>query len=523
MKRLSIALIVVMVLAFVTPALAVYTISYDSAFHDGLIRFYDEATKKYGYMDTEGNVVIKAQYALADDFFNGNAVVSKKNPPETMIINTRGEVVLKTPNQNYVFETSLIQGALTAHVREIKNGRLDYKGFVLINEKGKVITSKPLMFVFPFDENGLALVGEGNMPKSGATITSSGNVYYMATWNGNTPVYAASRYYFIDRNGKRISDTYDACNLFSEGFAVVQKLQKNGEWAYGYIDTRGKEIVAPKYKWAGEFTGGLAPVFDGKWGFINTSGDVAVELKYDLVNYFKDGLAVVATGEDDDMKYGYIDTEGNAVIDEIYDKAGGFQNGVAAVQSGIMWGFIDKSGSWVVSPQYKLVNRIGDTGLFAVQEPSVPQIVNENGDFIDVVTNGKTYKDGAPVMKVEIPFGDFNMINFLDESGEFTCINGVDNGIGGEEFFVKNGSGMLGIIDGQGNEIAPAIYESISASTDDSGIILVCKDGKYGYLSKEGKALTKTVYDRASVFDGAGIAWKGNVWYIIGPDGTEHY
>ena len=203
MKRLSIALIVVMVLTFVTPALAVYTISYDSAFHDGLIRFYDEATKKYGYMDTEGNVVIKAQYALADDFFNGNAVVSKKNPPETMIINTRGEVVLKTPNQNYVFETSLIQGALTAHVREIKNGRLDYKGFVLINEKGKVITSKPLMFVFPFDENGLALVGEGNMPKSGATITSSGNVYYMATWNGNTPVYAASRYYFIDRNGKR--------------------------------------------------------------------------------------------------------------------------------------------------------------------------------------------------------------------------------------------------------------------------------------------------------------------------------
>jgi hypothetical protein len=78
---------------------------------------------------------------------------------------------------------------------------------------------------------------------------------------------------------------------------------------------------------------------------------------------------------------------------------------------------------------------------------------------------------------------------------------------------------MLGIIDGQGNEIAPAIYESISASTDDSGIILVCKDGKYGYLSKEGKALTKTVYDRASVFDGAGIAWKGNVWYI--PSLTE--
>ena len=523
MKRLSIALIVVMVLTFVTPALAVYTIRNGSVFHDGLIRFYDEATKKYGYMDTEGNVVIKAQYALANDFFNGNAVVSKQNPPESMIINTRGEVVLKTPNKNYEFKTSLIHGALTAEVREIKNGRLYFKGFVLINEKGKVINSKPVMYVSPFGENGLALVGEGNLPQNGSGSTvNMGNTYYYATWSGNTPVYVANRYYFIDRNGKRVSDIYDGCGEFSEGFAVVGRQQKNGTMLYGYIDAQGKEIVAPKYQYANKFAEGLAPVFNGKYGFINASGDVVVELKYDMVNYFKDGLAMVATGEGDDRKYGYIDTEGNAVIDEIYDDAGSFVDGIAAVQSGIMWGLIDKSGSWVVPPRYELINRI-DTGLFVVREPSVPQIVNENGDFIDIVTNGKTYKDGAPVLKVEIPFGDFNMINFLDESGSFTGINGVDSGIGGEEFFVKNGSGMLGIIDTQGNEIVPPIYETITPSEDDSGIIRAGKDGKFGYLSKEGRSLTKIVYDRASAFDGAGIAWKGDAWYIIGPDGTEHY
>ena len=59
----------------------------------------------------------------------------------------------------------------------------------------------------------------------------------------------------------------DACD-FNEGFARVQK-----DYKYGYINTKGEQIVECKFDDACDFSEGFARVKkDGKWGYINTKG-----------------------------------------------------------------------------------------------------------------------------------------------------------------------------------------------------------------------------------------------------------
>ena len=63
---------------------------------------------------------------------------------------------------------------------------------------------------------------------------------------------------------REFDDVFD----FNEGFARVRK-----DGMYGYINTKGEQIVECKFDDAYNFNEGFARVIkDGKWGYINTKG-----------------------------------------------------------------------------------------------------------------------------------------------------------------------------------------------------------------------------------------------------------
>lgn len=70
-----------------------------------------------------------------------------------------------------------------------------------------------------------------------------------------------------------------------------------------------------------------------KYGYINTKGEEIIPCIYDYVYYFEEGLAVV----EKDSKKGYIDKEGKEVIPCVYDNASDFANGIATVQKDGIW------------------------------------------------------------------------------------------------------------------------------------------------------------------------------------------
>jgi len=110
---------------------------------------------------------------------------------------------------------------------------------------------------------------------------------------------------------------------------------------WGYVDSNGREIIAPQYIYAYDFSGGLAYVAKGKWerrkewddkfwtaeqlwGRINKAGDEVIPCKFDRIENF------IYTGIED--------------RESSYLKAhfGGWENG--------NWGIIDYSGNWIVEP-----------------------------------------------------------------------------------------------------------------------------------------------------------------------------
>ena len=66
-----------------------------------------------------------------------------------------------------------------------------------------------------------------------------------------------------------------------------------------------------EFDYAGNFNEGFSAVKkDGKWGYINTKGEQIVECKFDDAYYFNEGFARVKK----DGKWGYINTKGCSVI-----------------------------------------------------------------------------------------------------------------------------------------------------------------------------------------------------------------
>ena len=81
---------------------------------------------------------------------------------------------------------------------------------------------------------------------------------------------------------------------------------------WGFIDTSGKEVIAPIYDSNAYFSEGLAFVeLNGKKMFIDKTGKVIREADYRSVGTFVDGIAPAMRGEVEFMQSFYIDKEGN--------------------------------------------------------------------------------------------------------------------------------------------------------------------------------------------------------------------
>jgi len=111
---------------------------------------------------------------------------------------------------------------------------------------------------------------------------------------------------YLNRAGQEaIPFVYKHCRPFACGRGAVCKegIYEWGHW--GFVDEKGREVVAPQYIDVGDFHEGLAWVCldngtskgfgfrGGKFGFINTQGEMVIPAVYDDVSSFYEGRALV--------------------------------------------------------------------------------------------------------------------------------------------------------------------------------------------------------------------------------------
>ena len=157
---------------------------------------------------------------------------------------------------------------------------------------------------------------------------------------------------YINTSGTEvIPSTNDYTTMFKDGIALVKV---HGQW--GAVDRSGTYIVHPQYSKMHYFCDDLAAVYDGrKWGYVGRDGIMLIPPAYDEADDFHEGLTHVRAADDVLIidKTGRIAFHLPAGLEFPWH----FSAGIAPIIKDGKWGFIDRNGSIVVSPQYSAVLR----------------------------------------------------------------------------------------------------------------------------------------------------------------------
>ena len=112
-----------------------------------------------------------------------------------------------------------------------------------------------------------------------------------------------------------VKPQFEDANPFSSGLA---RIREHG--LYGYADKSGSIRIAPQYKYAEDFSEGLAVVGDGagRYWYIDLHGDRTIASEFAAASPFFKGLANVELLPSDAAEaraaFAYIDTKGRRVF-----------------------------------------------------------------------------------------------------------------------------------------------------------------------------------------------------------------
>lgn len=162
---------------------------------------------------------------------------------------------------------------------------------------------------------------------------------------------------------------YDEVDDFVHGAARIRSGKK-----WGFINTSGKEIIAPKYDFVYDYDEDMADVMNnGKYGFIDKSGKEIIPLKYTAAHSFHEGLAAVAIND----KWGFINKAGKEVVALQYENQHDFHNGYVEVMKDHKHGMIDINGKLIIPLKYDAVFEQEQTKLIIARSGGNYQIYNK--------------------------------------------------------------------------------------------------------------------------------------------------
>lgn len=333
------------------------------------------------------------------------------------------------------------------------------------------------------------------------------------------PVNVNGKLGFIDKNGEMIAKPqYDPKNYFMyEDYDGPYPVNLNGKW--GVVDNKGQYIVKPQYSHIGFYSDGLAAVRckDGL-GFLDKRGKMVIQpqKKYKHTNGFWSGMAAVMN---DDGEWGYIDKSGKWVIDLKYDPETGeligepfaFENGLVLIEDGGSCGFIDIKGNWVIKP--KNICTIVDfgefsEGLISFSDGDKVGFYDQKGRLIIPCKYDAAsfFSDGLAAVKLNGKYG------YIDKKGceiipfQYDYAYHFSEGLAAVEM-----NGKYGYIDKTGQFVIQPQYEY--AKSPSEGLAAVQKDGKLAYIDKNGKVVIQTQIEHnifENNFSEESIYWRNN-------------
>ena len=332
------------------------------------------------------------------------------------------------------------------------------------------------------------------------------------------------KYGIINLEGKELTTfQYDEIMPF-QGMQDRLKISKDGK--IGVIDQEGKEWIAPQYL---EVTnlgknskeGFMVKAEDGKYGIVDDTNQVILVTKYDAISkVHEQDRYVVKQGE----KQVLVKKDGTEILttgsDEIIEILKNEQDGVIYAQKG-KYGVMKASGDIVITPDYEELKE-AKAGLFIAKQKGKYGVIDEQKSTkIEFNYTHINYQEKADLYVAEkedyhndIIDHDFNirqsgiLMDLDEEKGYLSLKQGEEERYYNFKFeekkvaeiyidhnlFKSKKEGKYGFVDKNGKVVVDYIYDDVTQQNS-YGYAGIKKEGKWGAIDRQGNVVQEPTYD----------------------------
>ncbi len=333
------------------------------------------------------------------------------------------------------------------------------------------------------------------------------------------------KYGIINLNGKELTPCqYDAITAM-EGVKGILEVSKEAK--KGIINNEGKEIVANQYTEITNLTkdskeGFIVKGENGKYGIVDYSNQIILETKYDEVKKIhandmyvvkqqgkqvlikKDGTEILNSSELDEIKeilknvdngiiytkngkYGIMKTTGEVIIAPDYEELKEAKSGLLIAKQGGKYGVIDMQKAIKLEPIYTAISYNEKADLY----------IAEKEDFQnDIIDNTFAIRQSGILIDMDDEKGylemkqgeEYKYYNFKFEDKSIVEIKTSNT------LFKSKKDGKYGFVDKDGKIIVDYQYDDVTEQNS-YGYAGIKKDGKWGSINNKGEVVQEPTYN----------------------------
>ena len=353
----------------------------------------------------------------------------------------------------------------------------------------------------------------------------------------------------INRKNEDIYTKYDKIepleNYDKSGNAWYEKdimrVQKDGK--YGLIDIDGKEILSLEYEKIETLKGlenSILVTKEGKVGLVNKSGATIINPEFSKIQKFDDDYTKGYITVDQNKKFGLVSYAGSKILDNKYEKIEAiYGENYFVIKEDDKQIVIDSKGEKVLTEGFDKITQINSDGVVFVKDKEYG-FMNYDKKVL-IKPNYQELKEintGILKAKKDKKYGiiDLDEKENYEESAGFyiTEDEKYNSQILDSEFKVKI-SGILSELNKEGGYLKVKVGDEykyynfkfeekdIKDVLSSNNLFVSKKDGKYGFVDKDGNVVVDYIYDEAQEQNKYGFAAvkKENLWGAIDREGKE--
>lgn len=324
------------------------------------------------------------------------------------------------------------------------------------------------------------------------------NIWYE---NNVLRVEKEGKYGLIDLTGKEVLPCeYEEITVIPNIKDAI-KVKKDGK--YGVVDSTGNEILKTDYQniealGKDNKSGYIVQSTEGKYGIVNYANSLVIDVNYDKINKIygndlyvveKEGKQILVNKEQEEILNSDVYSQIIAILKTkdagiIFEKDG-------------KYGVINLTGEKIIENTYEELKEAKDDILIAKQNGKYGIIDLQNSQKIEFKYNSIIYNEEADIYIAETE--DFN--NELIDNTFTVRQTGILTDLNTEKGYIE-------LRNDEGYKYYDLKFEEKNAKDifSQNTLYLSKKDGKYGFVDKDGNVVVDYIYDDATKQNEYGFA-----------------